>query len=401
MFSPRRNAVVVSEPSLMNDLVTAASKSRCRAATLVMAAVLMVSAASAQDVLTVGSGSLAPGGIAQIPVFVRDLSGSPLGSDAGSGNRIQGIAFKVSYSPSNLVTAIAFVRAGVTQSRTPLYETTITSTAAIAYLGSFAEATNPLLFGLNASAPGDRIGTLQVSVSASAVPLNSITLAIDPVTVTLSNQTGTVVETTANGGLTVQNGSITVTAPPDAPSGVTASAVSESEVAVFWSAVNGADHFDVFRSSNGSSYELAGSAAATTYNDVGLAADTTYLYFVRAVDAGGSPSANSAIDPATTILFTDDPAGQDTRIKAVHLTELRTAVNAFRASASLGPASFTDTSLVDVPIRAVHIEELRTALDAARTSLSLPPVTYTDPTLTPGPTLVRAAHVQDLRGAVK
>ena len=41
--------------------------------------------ASAQDVITVGTGSAPAGGVASVPVYVLDRSGTPLGSDAGTG----------------------------------------------------------------------------------------------------------------------------------------------------------------------------------------------------------------------------------------------------------------------------------------------------------------------------
>ena len=52
-------------------------------------------------------------------------------------------------------------------------------------------------------------------------------------------------------------------------------------------------------------------------------------------------------------------------------------------------------------MRAVHITELRTALNAAYTACSVAPPTYpTDPTLTAGSTFVKAAHIAELRAAI-
>jgi hypothetical protein len=48
-----------------------------------------------------------------------------------------------------------------------------------------------------------------------------------------------------------------------------------------------------------------------------------------------------------------------TVIKAVHLTELRTAVNAVRTAAGLSPATFTDATPGGILIKAIHIQELR------------------------------------------
>jgi hypothetical protein len=105
-----------------------------------------------------------------------------------------------------------------------------------------------------------------------------------------------------------------------------------------------------------------------------------------------------------TPVFTNDPlvAGV-TEVKAIHLTELRAAVNQARARAGLAAATWTDANLQPsvTLIKAVHIQELRARLDEARAALGLAAASYTDPTLTVGVTTVRAAHVQELRERVK
>ena len=94
-----------------------------------------------------------------------------------------------------------------------------------------------------------------------------------------------------------------------------------------------------------------------------------------------------------------DPAMQGF-IGASHVSEVRTAVNAVRALAGLGAASFTDTNLTGVVWRAVHIEELRNALNPAREQLPLPAVSYTDPDSLVG-SFFKAAYITDLRGGVQ
>jgi hypothetical protein len=54
-----------------------------------------------------------------------------------------------------------------------------------------------------------------------------------------------------------------------------------------------------------------------------------------------------------------------------------------------------------VEVKAVHISELRSAIDAARTALGLSNASYTDSTLTPGSTIIKAVHVNELRDRVK
>src|SRR6185369_10937550 len=122
-----------------------------------------------------------------------------------------------------------------------------------------------------------------------------------------------------------------------------------------------------------------------------------YLYRVRATGAGNTYSAFSLLDPATTVIFTDaDLTG--VKIKAVHFTQLRTAVNAMRAAAGLTAATFTNPITAGVStVKALDLTELRSALDGARSALFLPPVSYTDPTITAQSTMVKKAHVNELR----
>jgi hypothetical protein len=90
-------------------------------------------------------------------------------------------------------------------------------------------------------------------------------------------------------------------------------------------------------------------------------------------------------------------------VKAAHISELRTGVNAARFVAGLPSFTFTDASLASVAIKKTHIEELRAKLSETRTALGLPavPVSYTDPVLALGVSTIKAAHIQELRAGVK
>ena len=179
--------------------------------------------------------------------------------------------------------------------------------------------------------------------------------------------------------------------------GLTATATSASTASLSWGSVGGAVSYEIYRSSNGSSFGLVTATPSASYGDSGLAANRTYLYRIRAVGASGA-LAYSYIDPATTIVFTDPVIVPGvTRIKAAHILQLRTAVNAMRLSGLLTSQSFVDPSLTGVAVRAVHIAQLRGALAAARAAIGLPPVSYTDPALS----AVRASHINDLRAGVQ
>jgi chitodextrinase len=104
------------------------------------------------------------------------------------------------------------------------------------------------------------------------------------------------IDQTANWG---GGGQPVCTSVPQTPSGLTASAVSSSQISLAWSTVaapaNCTVTYSVFR--NGS--QVASNLTSGSFTDTGLAASTAYQYYVRAVDAAGS-SANSATVSATT-----------------------------------------------------------------------------------------------------
>ena len=191
-----------------------------------------------------------------------------------------------------------------------------------------------------------------------------------------------------------------------APTGVTALATSTTSVHLSWNGVAAADNYDLYRSSAGGAYTLVqslapaiGNTGIIAWDDTADAPNTAYLYRVRA-GAGGVPSAPSNSDLATTVMFTDDPLTTGGPvIKAAHLAQLRTAVNAVQALAGMTRSIFTDASLSGMAVKAVHIGELRSALAAARASLGLSSVAYSNPASTGAP--IRAADVVELRGGVK
>ena len=91
-------------------------------------------------------------------------------------------------------------------------------------------------------------------------------------------------------------------APPAAPTGLSAAALSGSAVRLTWTD-NSDDEtgFRIERSVGGGSFSLIHTTAAgvTTFDDTGLAPGTTYLYRVLAANANGN-SAPTAAQSATT-----------------------------------------------------------------------------------------------------
>ena len=188
--------------------------SKSFAALLVALAAALPAAAQAPaaDVVTVGSVAIAAAGsTVDVPVYIRDVSGTPLGIDRPSGSRIQSYGLTVNYSPASAVQSVTFTRAGITAPLTPTFESSPSSPGTISLIDVFQESTNLIPFVSNAPAPGNQVGTLHVTIANSAAVPSTITLALDPTLTQLSNQAGTTTETTTLGTLTLVNGSINVT----------------------------------------------------------------------------------------------------------------------------------------------------------------------------------------------
>ena len=88
--------------------------------------------------------------------------------------------------------------------------------------------------------------------------------------------------------------------PPAAPTGVSASASSQTQANVSWSAVSGATSYTILRSTtSGGPYSSVGTSTTTSFANTGLACNTTYYYVVTASN-GTCSSGNSAQAQATT-----------------------------------------------------------------------------------------------------
>ncbi len=181
------------------------------------------------------------------------------------------------------------------------------------------------------------------------------------------------------------------------PANLQATVSSPTSVTITWNAVAGAQTYEVLRSTGGSPVQI-GTSSSTRFTDSTAAANTTYRYQARV--SGGSSSTPVY---AGTFSFTDDPlVAGTTAVKATHIAQLRTDVNAMRVFGGLSATSFTNPTLTaSTPIRAIHITELRSALNAARTALGMATVTFTDSSIAAGVTAIKAAHVRELRGGAR
>ncbi len=102
------------------------------------------------------------------------------------------------------------------------------------------------------------------------------------------------------------------TTPPSVPTGLTASAVSSSQINLSWAASSdnvGVSGYRVYRGG----VQIA-TTSATSFPNTGLSPSTTYTYAVAAFDAAGNLSAQSSPASATT------PAAPDTTPPSVSIT---------------------------------------------------------------------------------
>ena len=186
-------------------------------ASIVASIATLLPAASAAvvsvDSVTVGSASGAAGTTVNIPIYIRDMSGTPLGIDQPAGSRIQSYSLKINYAPTAPVQSASITRGGITTSLTPTFESTPSGAGTVSLLDTFQESSNLIPFTSNAAAPGNQVAILHLTLAPTATVGSVITLTIDPTLTQLTDQAGSgaTKESVAGGNLTLINGAVTVT----------------------------------------------------------------------------------------------------------------------------------------------------------------------------------------------
>ncbi|MDP9193738.1 MAG: FG-GAP-like repeat-containing protein [Acidobacteriota bacterium] len=288
------------------------------------------------------------------------------------------------------------------------YTINVTNSGPAATNGTVTVA-DELPFGLGASAlTGAGWNCVLAQLTCSRSDALAGGASYPPITLTVNvysyaPETVTNYATVSGGGdlVTNNNTAADLTEILTAPTYLFATAYSASYVDLDWSHVSHATSYEILRSANNGPFVVVGTSTWSDYYDDSVSPSTTYLYRVRAV-AGSATGGLSPVDLATTIAFTDNYISTGyTKMKAAHITELRTAVNAVRIAGGLSPTVFTDSTLtVGSFIKAVHLTELRASLNQARTTLGLSAVGYADATI-PAGSKIKAAHIRELREGVK
>ncbi len=181
------------------------------------------------------------------------------------------------------------------------------------------------------------------------------------------------------------------------PSNLVAKATGTTSVIVTWTPAASAAQYEVWRYIDGA-FAPVGRTANLAFAESGLTPDTAYVYRVHALDPDDNLSAPSLRDIATTMQFTDPKFVAGLPIKAAHVVELRQAVNLARAAAGLSPATFSGPVAPGTRVQAVHLEELRTAVQPAVNFFGAP-ASFTEWGLAGTP--VKALHFQELLNVVQ
>ncbi len=174
-------------------------------------------AAQATDVLTIGTVNVSSGtGQVEVPIFIQDNTGTPIGRDQGAGLRISGFAMQVVYGPNSCIDtpASASLRIDLAGGILASQSADIDSRPKVvntsqSWIYSSAE-TNGLIPFTAAPAPGDRIGAMVFNLtSCPAGPINLVITTTGGSAATLQSDSA-VSETVSNGGLSVTNGAINI-----------------------------------------------------------------------------------------------------------------------------------------------------------------------------------------------
>jgi len=160
---------------------------RLRTSLRYLSALLILAAGSAAgaglDRLTIGSVPVVPSGTARLPVFIRDVGGTQLNVNGAA--TIQILQFRITF-PSNAIAGctsgtfpncqVAFTPAGVFAGLKPSAAELTKSAGSISVRYEF---TDTIPFDLDASAPGNLVAYLSVTLSPSVKSGDSVVLALD------------------------------------------------------------------------------------------------------------------------------------------------------------------------------------------------------------------------------
>jgi chitodextrinase len=216
-------------------------------------------------------------------------NGAQVGTSTSTSYLDTGLSAGTTYT----YTVVAYDAAGNTSAPSaPASATTSSSASTKPVISSFAANPNSIGVGQSSSLTWSSTGATSLSISPAPGTISggSGSVSVSPTstttyTLTATNASGSV---TASAVVTIGSDNI----PPSAPTNVTATASSSTQILVSWSAST--DHVGVagYKIMRGGTQ--IGTSTVTSYLDAGLSAGTTYTYTVAAFDAAGNTSGASA-----------------------------------------------------------------------------------------------------------
>ncbi len=146
--------------------------------------------------------------------------------------------------------------------------------------------------------------------------------------------------------------------PLPTPTNLVATASGTSQVNLTWNLTGNVASCTIERRSDTSPAWtlLDNNIVATNYVDTNVSASHAYAYRVQANNPEYLSSAFSKPDVSSTYGFAEDPVFPLDPVKALHITQLRSATDALRVACGLGFFPYTDASVFTTfPIRAVDV----------------------------------------------
>jgi chitodextrinase len=222
-------------------------------------------------------------------------NGARVGTTASTSYLDTGLSAGTTYA----YTVVAYDAAGNTSAPSaPVSATTPSSSSTKPVISSFTANPNAMGAGQSSSLTWSSTGATSLSImpKPGTISGDSGSVSVSPTLTT----TYTLTATNAGGSVTA-SAVVTVGSdktPPSAPTNVTATASSSTQILVSWLASTdtmGVAGYKVMRGGT-----QIGTSTVTSYLDVGLSAGTTYTYTVLAFDAAGNTSAASAPTSGTT-----------------------------------------------------------------------------------------------------
>jgi hypothetical protein len=219
-----------------------------------------------------------------LPNLVYTPNANYNGSDAFAFRAFDGQAYSAAAQVTITVNAVNDAPVATPQSISTPYNTSV----AITLAGSDVEGSSLSYTVLTQPASGSLTGTAPNLTFTPAIGSSG------SVNFSFRVNDGALNSASASVSITVQ----AATAVPTAPSGLTATAVSTSQINLAWTDnSNNEDGFAVFRSTDNQHWTQIGAVGpnVTTYSSTGLSNNKTYYYYVRAWNMiGNSGNSNTA-----------------------------------------------------------------------------------------------------------